>query len=107
MKSNASQILKLLKGGTKEVPNRGGMEDAMTMPIMGANNGGPTGDVAALSEGEYVIPADVVSLIGDGSTEAGAARLDAFVERIRKKKGKHLSKGKQAPPLLKLLGGIK
>ena len=106
MKSNASQLLSLLKGGTKSVSNRGGMEDAMTMPI-NDTSGVPTEDVEALSEGEYVIPADVVSLIGDGSTEAGATRLDAFIENIRKKKGASLKKGKQAPPLLKLLGGLK
>jgi hypothetical protein len=38
---------------------------------------------AALSEGEYVIPADVVSMLGDGSSDAGARVLDKFVEQIR------------------------
>src|SRR3990167_4235275 len=105
MKSNASQILKLLKGGAKSMPQRGGMADAIQMP-MKDQMGEDTGDVAALSEGEYVITADVVSLIGDGSTEAGAAILDKFVEAVRTKKGKSLKEGKQAPPLMKLLGGL-
>lgn len=39
-----------------------------------------------LSDGEFVIPADVVSSIGDGSTGAGAKELYAMLERIRKKK---------------------
>jgi hypothetical protein len=38
---------------------------------------------AALSEGEYVLPSDVVSHLGNGSTEAGASELDALVERVR------------------------
>ena len=54
---------------------------------------------AALSEGEYVIPADIVSMLGDGNTEAGAKVLDGFVKHIRQLKGKHLAKGNQAPPL--------
>lgn len=41
---------------------------------------------ALLSEGEYIIPADVVSMLGDGSTEAGAKFLDEFIERIRREK---------------------
>ena len=67
--------------------------------------GGPMGDggegdqPAALSEGEYVIPADVVSMLGDGNTDAGVKILDGMVEQIRKSKGKHLAKGKQAPNL--------
>ena len=54
---------------------------------------------AALSEGEYVVPADVVSMLGDGNTDAGAKVLEQFIAKIRKDKGKHLAKGKQAPPL--------
>lgn len=64
--------------------------------------GGYTGggdQPAALSEGEYVIPADVVSMLGDGNSDAGAKILEQFCTQIRKEKGKHLAKGKQAPPL--------
>ena len=35
------------------------------------------------SDGEYVIAADVVSGIGDGSTQAGARALDAMADRVR------------------------
>lgn len=36
-----------------------------------------------LSDGEFVIPADVVSGLGNGSTEAGAAELDRMMGRVR------------------------
>lgn len=39
-----------------------------------------------LSEGEFIIPADVVSSLGNGSTEAGARHLMQMVEEIRKAK---------------------
>ena len=38
----------------------------------------------ALSEGEFIIPADVVSGIGNGSSESGAERLYNMMDRIRK-----------------------
>ena len=38
-----------------------------------------------LSRGEYVIPADVVSAMGDGSTDAGAEALNGLVEQTRAK----------------------
>lgn len=39
---------------------------------------------ARLADGEFVIPADVVSHLGNGSTEAGAKALYAMMDRIRK-----------------------
>ena len=63
--------------------------------------GGGTGtsdDIPAkLSDGEYVIDAQTVSMLGDGSSDAGAQKLDAMRESIRKQKGSALSKGKFAP----------
>lgn len=41
---------------------------------------------ALLSDGEYVMDADVVSALGDGNNEAGAARLDKMRENIRSHK---------------------
>lgn len=41
---------------------------------------------AALSDGEYVMDADVVSALGDGNNEAGAAALDKMRENIRRHK---------------------
>lgn len=52
---------------------------------------------AQLSDGEYVIDAESVALLGDGSSEAGAKKLDQLRERIRQHKGKALAKGKFSP----------
>lgn len=48
---------------------------------------------ARLSDGEYVIDAETVALLGDGSSDSGAKRLDAFRANIRKHKGKKLVRG--------------
>ncbi len=48
---------------------------------------------ARLSDGEYVIDAETVALLGDGSTKAGAAKLDKMRSELRKQKGKKLAKG--------------
>ena len=44
-----------------------------------------TPDMALLSSDEYVIPADVVSMLGNGSSTAGAQALDQFNQIMRKK----------------------
>ena len=44
---------------------------------------------ALLSRDEYVIPADVVSQLGDGSSGAGADMLDSFVSQVRHNKYGH------------------
>lgn len=41
-------------------------------------------DGAMLSPDEYVLPADVVAMIGNGSSDAGADKLDMFVKQVRK-----------------------
>ena len=38
---------------------------------------------AKLSEGEYVVPADVVSGIGNGSSDAGSNKLEDMMDRVR------------------------
>lgn len=48
---------------------------------------------ARLSDGEYVIDAETVALLGDGSTKAGASKLDKMRAELRKQKGKKLAKG--------------
>ena len=52
---------------------------------------------ALLSDGEYVIDAETVALLGDGSSEAGADRLDQMREAVRRHKGQHLAKGNFSP----------
>ena len=39
--------------------------------------------VAAVSQDEYIIPADVVSMLGDGSSDAGSKQLDGMLDRVR------------------------
>jgi hypothetical protein len=51
---------------------------------------------ARLADGEFVIPARIVSELGNGSTEAGARKLYAMMERIQKRRGKTTGKGKVA-----------
>jgi hypothetical protein len=65
---------------------------------IGGGADGRSDDVdAVLSDGEYVFDAETVALLGNGSSEAGADRLDQMREQIRKQKGKHLAQGKISP----------
>ncbi len=58
---------------------------------------------AALSHGEFVIPADVVSHLGNGNSEAGAQKLYSMMDRIRqartgtKKQGRQINPNKYMP----------
>ena len=52
---------------------------------------------ARLSDGEYVIDAETVAMLGDGSTKNGSQKLDRLREQLRKHKGKSLAKGKFSP----------
>lgn len=53
---------------------------------------------ARLADGEFVIPARIVSELGNGSTDAGARKLYAMMKRIEKtrKKGKHIAQDTKA-----------
>jgi hypothetical protein len=51
---------------------------------------------ARLADGEFVVPARIVSELGNGSTEAGARKLYAMMDRIQKARGKTVGKGKVA-----------
>jgi len=52
---------------------------------------------ALLSDGEYVMDAETLALLGDGSTKEGARRMDQFRANIRKHKGSALSRGQISP----------
>jgi hypothetical protein len=49
---------------------------------------------ARLADGEFVVPADVVSHLGNGSTDAGAKRLYSMMDKVRQAR---TGKKKQAP----------
>lgn len=58
---------------------------------------------ARLADGEFVVPADVVSHLGNGSTDAGAKQLYSMLDKVRKartgtkKQGKQIKAGKYLP----------
>jgi hypothetical protein len=58
---------------------------------------------ARLADGEFVVPADVVSHLGNGSTDAGAKKLYAMMDKVReartgnKKQGKQIKSEKYLP----------
>ena len=63
--------------------------------IEGNGNGGMDDDLRgkignqetiAVSQDEFIVPADVVSMLGDGSSEAGSNELYAMMDRVRKEK---------------------
>jgi hypothetical protein len=49
---------------------------------------------ARLAEGEFVVPARIVSELGNGSTDAGAKRLYQMMDRIQSERKKTTGKGK-------------
>jgi len=51
---------------------------------------------ARLADGEFVVPARIVSELGNGSTEAGARKLYAMMDRVQKARGKTVGEGKVA-----------
>lgn len=64
-----------------------GMSDSIKANIDGKQE-------ARLADGEFVVPADVVSHLGNGSSKAGAKKLYAMMDKIRKAR---TGKAKQAP----------
>jgi len=75
-----------------------GMSDSIPAVITG-----PKPQRAALADGEFVVPADVVSHLGNGSTNAGAKRLYAMMDKVRqartgsKKQGTQINASKYMP----------
>jgi hypothetical protein len=53
---------------------------------------------ARLADGEFVVPADVVSHLGNGSTDAGAKQLYSMMDRVRKARTGNKKQGKQIKP---------
>jgi hypothetical protein len=74
-----------LAGGTD------GMADKIPANIDGKQE-------ARLSHGEFVIPADVVSHLGNGNSEAGAQQLYGMMDRIRKARTGTTKQGRQINP---------
>jgi hypothetical protein len=54
---------------------------------------------AALSDGEFVIPADVVSHLGNGNSEAGAQQLYSMMDRVRTERTGTTKQGPEINPI--------
>jgi hypothetical protein len=76
---------------------QGGALSAVARFAQGAGSGRADTIDAKLSDGEYVIDAETVAMLGDGSNKEGAKRLDAMRGNIRSHKGKALARGKFSP----------
>jgi hypothetical protein len=75
-------LIGLAEGGSPafegQIPGEGhGMQDNVLMPI------NDRGGIAAVSPDEYVVPADVMSMIGNGSADNGAKAMDDFIADFR------------------------
>jgi hypothetical protein len=72
-----------------------GMTDGMADQVPSSIDGVQP---AALSDGEFVIPADVVSHLGNGSSNAGAKVLDDMMSNVRQERTGNSKQGKQIDP---------
>jgi len=70
-----------------------GMSDSIPAVI-----GGAKPQRAALAQGEFVVPADVVSHLGNGSTDAGSKRLYAMMDKVRHARTGSKKQGRQINP---------
>ena len=73
-----------------------GMSDSIPFSIEGQQP-------AILSRDEYVLPADIVSMMGNGSSDAGAGKIDSFINDFRVQK---YGRGEQPPETNKGLSSI-
>ena len=73
----------------------GGPTDGMAdqVPAIIDNN-----QPAALSDGEYVVPADAVAHLGNGNSEAGADFLTSTIANLRKDRTGNPKQGRQIDP---------
>ena len=75
----------------------GGVLSAVARFARGAGTGRSDEIDAKLSDGEFVMDAETVAMLGDGSSKAGAQKLEQMRRQIRSHKGKALAKGKFSP----------
>ena len=97
-------IAEMAKGGRANRPRylRGetdGMQDRIPSNIDGVQP-------AKLSHGEFVIPADVVSHLGNGNSDAGAKVLYKMMDRVRHARTGNKKQGRQINPEKFTPGGI-
>ena len=69
--------------------SEGGLGALDNRYVKGDGDGTSDSVPAMLANGEFVIPADVVSSLGNGSNDSGAQVLDKFLHTVRSDKQKH------------------
>ena len=97
-------LMGLARGGSTGRPrylkgHTDGMADKINTDIDGKQ-------AAKLSHGEFVIPADVVSHLGNGNSEAGANVLYKMMDRVRQARTGNSKQGKQINPAKFMPGGL-
>lgn len=96
--------LKMAKGGIADAGRYlQGKTDGMADEIPTSIDGN---EPAALSHGEFVIPADVVSHLGNGNSEAGAEKLYEMMARIRKARTGTTKQGEEIDAEKFTMGGL-
>jgi hypothetical protein len=101
----ANYTMPFAQGGIADIGHLGGYSDGGRLlkgPGDGMSDNIPATisnkQPARLADGEFVIPADVVSHLGNGSTDAGAKQLYAMMDKIRKARTGTKKQGKQIKP---------
>ena len=84
------------EGHNPEFFSEGGLNSLQHTYLKGGGDGTSDSIPAMLANGEFVIPADVVSSLGNGSSDSGAKVLDEFLKTIRAHKRK--ADPKKLPP---------
>lgn len=92
-------IAELAKGGRYLGGPTDGMADEINTTI-------DEKQPAKLSHGEFVIPADVVSHLGNGNSDAGAKKLYQMMAKVRKARTGNEKQGKQINPDKFMPGGL-
>ena len=94
----ANEVMGMAAGGIAQLKKgqylngaSDGMADKVPANIDGVQE-------ARLSDGEFVIPADVVSHLGNGNSDAGAKVLKNMMSRVRKERTGNEKQGKQINP---------
>ena len=93
-------------GGAGPAPE--GALSGMSRHVQGPGDGTSDSIPARLANGEYVMDAQTVSMLGNGDNGSGAKRLDEFRRNLRQHKGQALAQGKMAPdakPVEHYMGG--
>jgi hypothetical protein len=85
-----------IEGHNPQFYSEGGLNSLENRYVKGDGDGTSDDVPAMLANGEFVIPADVVSKLGNGSNDAGANVLDEFLQVIREHAQRH--DPKELPP---------